>query len=228
MQANTILMAEQCERGAEDAAKAADLARFKAKRARLLAGTYSVGVDHYGGDFFRLSERPPAELRLTGGSDEARSLHRLPNGDWIEIIGNSMSWVRHTYDTRYALDRARRAAIGGYSIRQDLLMLICEIKSVGANNCGTYSLWQDVTAERPYAAAYLAEGNKTAPETQQHWIDCLEKDAIGRHTKHASLIRRTIDLLRQPDVLREYPASIDPQLAQLTRDLTEAVTAANG
>jgi hypothetical protein len=232
MEINSQFAAEQADRESARAAAAAELAQFRAARARLLVGSYNVGIDQYSGGFVRDDVRPPAELSYRGRAydyDDARSLHRLPNGDWLEVISGGKSWTRHTYDPAYALDRAKRRAIGGYTLRPDLVALIRELKAVGANRMHLYALWQqDFSADaKSYQMAYSAEGNLTASEQQAEWIQCLANDGIPRHPKHRALIEKTIELLREPDVLREYPAPLDAELCNITHDLERQLSVTN-
>lgn len=229
MQSNTQFAAEQLAGKAEEAAHALKLAQFTAARAKLLAGSYAVGPDAYTSDFFVRDKRPAAELEYQPGwrhsysHESASSLHRLPNGDWLEIIGYGMSWTRHTYDLAYALDRARRAAIGGYVVRADLAAVMLDIVSVGANRMGIYAMWQELPRNRDHECAYSHEGNLYATEKSASWIKCLTEDGLRLHPRHAELIQRAIDLLGEPDVLRVFPASLNVSLSAITRELEEAL-----
>jgi hypothetical protein len=214
--ANTTFGAEQAERDAQEAERAARIASFAAARARLLAGTYRVGADQYSSDFWALANRPAPELE--GETEHGHnSLHRLPNGDWMSVTNGS--WTRHTYDLAYALDRAKRAAIGGYAVRADLVAAIVALCAVGANRMSIGAMFQDVALTRPYIAAHSGAGNLYADEERTSLTHYLTEECAVIHPQHADLIRRVVALLAEPDVIREYPAPIDPALSNVIRDI---------
>jgi hypothetical protein len=222
---NTQLNAEHLAADAAKAARVAQHAAFFAARAKLLAGSYTVGADNYSGDFWVTSKRPTAEITLDTDwrdSVEWRTLHKLPNGDWMEVLGGK-SWTRHTYDKEYALDRARRANIGGYAFRADLATVIEQIVASGANRTVHYAEWQMFVATKPYQRAYGHAGNLYAAEQQQRWIKCITEDMLPRHPQHAALLQRAIALLSETDAIREFPAEIDTSLFSVINELEAAL-----
>jgi hypothetical protein len=145
----------------------------------------------------------------------------------MEVLSGGTSWTRHTYDLAYALDRARRAAIGGYAIRADLVEVLVALVSAGANRMRIGALFQTIAADRPYLWANSGTGNTYASETRARWVHYLSEECLALHPEHAALIRRAIELLAEPDVVREFPAEISPALSEVTRELTELIEAAS-
>ena len=218
MMHNSRFMAEDAARAARDADHAAALANFRAERARLLENTYEVGADAYTSEFFLLKNRPAAELSYQGRQYQtSSSLHRLPNGDWLELVGPS--WTRHTYDRELAIDRARRNLIGGYTIRPDIAEAMRELISVGAHRMRIGAMWQELPRHLTYIRAFSGSGNLYAGEACTSWIHYLSEECLVLHPDHADLIRRVIALLGEPDALREFPAEIDPKIYSIIREL---------
>ncbi len=218
---NSKLAAERAQDAADKAEAAAKRESFAAKRAVLLTGSYCVGADHYSGEFWTLDKRPPAIL--TGPTDHGTSsLHQLPNGDWMEVLGG-VSWTRHTFDLHYALDRAKRAKIGGFALRADLVQAIVELVAVGANRMAIGALFQGISVDRPYMPTYSGTNNLYADEERASLIHYLVDECALIHPKHVDLIARVVALLGEPDTLRAYPSPVDPNLSLMISHLEEQI-----
>jgi hypothetical protein len=218
MQSNTKHSAEWLQHSAVEAGQALREAEYQAQRAALLVGSVCVGCDDYSSQFFRLDRRPPAELQ-SPASFERSSLHRLPNGDWLEILRGSASWVRHTYDRSYALDRARRKQLGGYVLRSDVAAACRAVIEAGAHQIKICTIWDhNAFSAGAHVASYSAERSLYADEQAQRWIACL-REARDMHPGSHGVIDAAIAALSTPDALRAYPAPIDAELCALIREI---------